>query len=191
MKKRYDDPKPGEKCNKLTVIREAQDRSYKGERQYICACTCGRICTVDRYDLVTKQRVSCGGCYGTNKAFDPILLDCYKNMIARCYNPQNPNYKNYGDRGIEVDPEWLDPINGFINFVIWSYANGFKPGLSLDRKDNNGNYGPSNCRWTINLIQQTNKRFKASNTGFQGIHRTKHGTYFASISVNNKTVGIG
>lgn len=38
-----------------------------------------------------------------------------------------------------------------------AYNNGYKPGLTIDRIDVNGNYEPSNCRWVTNQEQQFNR----------------------------------
>jgi hypothetical protein len=79
-------------------------------------------------------------------------------MKDRCYNPKSEVYKDYGDRGIAICDEWLDKENGYINFYNWSMKNGYQDDLTIDRINNNGNYEPSNCRWTTNQEQQYNKR---------------------------------
>lgn len=86
-------------------------------------------------------------------------------MIARCYYKKTPNYHRYGGRGITVCSEWRGE-NGFKNFLE---SMGLRPGkeYSLDRIDNNGNYEPSNCRWTTMKIQSNNqeKNIKITHRG--------------------------
>lgn len=73
-------------------------------------------------------------------------------MWQRCTNPRNPEYKNYGGRGIRVCRRW----EKFENF----YADmGMKPKRRfIDRRNNDGNYTPSNCRWATRMIQASNTR---------------------------------
>ena len=79
----------------------------------------------------------------------------YHAMLGRCYNQKNKDFKHYGGRGIKVCERWQGK-NGMENF----YADmGKKPdGKTLDRKDNNGNYEPSNCHWATWHDQVKNKR---------------------------------
>ena len=75
------------------------------------------------------------------------LYQKHKNMIYRCYNTNNDNFKYYGARGIGVCWEWLNNENGLQNFVSWALVHGYKPGLQIDRIDNDDDYSPKNCRF--------------------------------------------
>ena len=99
------------------------------------------------------------------------LYGIWQHMIQRCYNSNNRYYHNYGGRSINpitVCDDWRSPNikqghpengnPGFIAFYNWSISNGWQPGLSLDRIDNDGPYAPWNCRWTNMTVQQNNKR---------------------------------
>lgn len=83
------------------------------------------------------------------------LYKRWMSMRNRCNNPNHNGYHNYGGRGISVCAEWDD----FSAFVSWSEANGWEPGLVLDRTDVNGNYEPSNCRWITQKRNCNNTRF--------------------------------
>jgi len=74
-------------------------------------------------------------------------------MMDRCYNPENKNYRNYGGRGITVCDEWHDPSV----FIEWCQGN-YREGLEIDRRDNDGNYEPGNCRFVTRSENCLNKR---------------------------------
>ena len=63
-------------------------------------------------------------------------------MWSRCYNPNRKDYSRYGGRGITICDEWED----YKTFEKWMLDNGWKPGMSVDRIDNDKGYYPSNCR---------------------------------------------
>jgi hypothetical protein len=88
-------------------------------------------------------------------------------MIQRCENDNDSRFKDYSGRGITVCPEWHD----FETFYKWATANGWKPGLQIDRIDNDGPYAPWNCRWITRTENSRNKRTSHFIT-ISGIKRT-------------------
>ena len=86
--------------------------------------------------------------------YDKPWYSSYRSMMDRCYREKAANYPRYGGRGITVCDEWH-----YIDvFGRWAEANGYKPGLTLDRINPDGNYEPSNCRWATNKQQARNTR---------------------------------
>ena len=77
----------------------------------------------------------------------------WQNMKDRCRNPNHPQFKDYGGRGIQVCQRWLDNFQNFLADM------GEKPSnLSIDRIDNDGNYEPENCQWSPRRRQNRNTR---------------------------------
>lgn len=80
----------------------------------------------------------------------------YRAMLSRCTNPNRPNYKYYGGRGITVCQSWRESFVNFFNDM------GIKPdGYQLDRTNVNGNYEPGNCEWVTPKQNASNKRIPA------------------------------
>lgn len=83
------------------------------------------------------------------------LYQIWNAMRQRCENPKAISYKYYGEKGISVCEEWKE----FKNFCAWALNNGYTDYLTLDRKDSNGNYEPSNCKWATNKEQQNHTSY--------------------------------
>ncbi len=78
-------------------------------------------------------------------------------MKRRCiYDPNKEWFKHYAGRGIRVCERWKDKERGFQNFLE---DMGVRPeGMTLDRRDVDGNYEKSNCRWATPKQQHENRR---------------------------------
>ena len=84
------------------------------------------------------------------------LYGIWAAIKQRCTNPKRKAYKNYGLKGITMHPEWM---HNYSSFALW-ILNNIGPrsdGLTLDRKDNKGNYEPGNLKWSTRSEQETNK----------------------------------
>jgi len=148
----------GQKFGRLTVIERAEN-GKNGEPRWLCKCDCGNE-TIARGSFLKNGRVKSCGCIAREKIVitndkEKRLHRIWSAIKTRCYNKNAKSYKNYGGRGIKICDEWLD---NFTNFSKWSLQNGYKDYLSIDRIDVNGNYEPSNCKWSTDKEQANNKR---------------------------------
>lgn len=153
----------GQKFNRLLVIEPARTKS--GKFAWKCKCDCGNYTITQGTELKNGRTKSCG-CYAKDFARTKFtkhglsnnkLRFVFNSMHARCENPNNNQYHNYGNRGVVVCNEWKAP-DGFINFYNWAMSNGYAEGLQIDRIDNDGNYCPQNCRWVTPHENSLNKR---------------------------------
>lgn len=134
-----------------------------GERmqqsQWLCLCKCGNTCTIGIERLKKGRTCGCengrfvvGGRqvkHGESASREYFI---WRSMRARCHNPSNARYDDYGGRGISVDQKW----ESYESFLL---DMGRAPeGYSLDRKDVNGNYDLDNCKWATAVEQANNKR---------------------------------
>lgn len=91
----------------------------------------------------------------TPRVYRPKMREkwTWHGMLDRCHNPDAPNFKDYGARGISVCGRWRDSFEAFYEDM------GPKPaGHSIERVNFQGNYEPGNCRWATILDQNRNKR---------------------------------
>lgn len=103
-------------------------------------------------------------------------------MMDRCYRKKARNYPTYGGRGILVCDEWHD----IEAFEQWVKTSGFCAGLTIERKDVNGNYCPENCTWATLKEQANNRR----NTVFLELNGERHTMteWAAILGINRGTI---
>lgn len=132
-------------------------RSPNGTPLYECKCpSCGIVRLAD-YRKLGKRCLSCtlkerNTTHGLSRHPAYRLL---KNMQARCEYPSASHYEYYGGRGIAVCDEWR---NNPAEFVAWAEANGYAPGLEIDRKDADGPYAPWNCQFIAHAPNSRKRR---------------------------------
>lgn len=151
MAKKFEDL-TGRKYEWLTVIAYAGQDKH-GHNRWLCVCECGNYKIVCTGDLKSGKVKSCGCRHITHGGSNDLLYSTHWDMMARCYNPDFISYPYYGGKGIKVCDEW----HICTNFYKWAYANGYEPGLTLERLDNEGDYCPENCCWTTWEQQQNHK----------------------------------
>jgi hypothetical protein len=90
----------------------------------------------------------------------------WRSMVARCHDPNNRDYSNWGARGVVVCERWRSSFKAYLD------DNGIKPlDMTLDRIDNNGPYSPENCRWAT-ASEQTRNRRNTILKQYQGVELT-------------------
>lgn len=146
----------GKKYGILTVLSEIQTRNKNGHILYNVKCDCGKEKQILGASLRSGASRSCNKCSlltGSHGMWKSKEFSIWGSMKDRCYNKNNPRYKNYGERGIRVCDNWIASFKNFYNDM------GKKPSelYSLDRINNNGNYCKDNCRWVTAKVQAKNR----------------------------------
>ena len=156
----------GKRFGRLVVLEKVAPQIGPTGRKrtaYRCKCDCGNVVVVLRENVVSGRTGSCG-CYKHERGVEvntrhgetrTRLHNLWLSMKARCQNPNNKSYHNYGGRGVTVCDEWS---NSYESFRDWALANGYADNLSIDRLNNDMGYSPDNCRWVTFHQQQNNRR---------------------------------
>jgi len=145
------------KFGHLTVLEDSYVE--KRWRYWLCECVCGSKKYVMGSNLTNGSTQSCGckrrDMMSTHGDAGSRLWYMWCSMKARCNNVNNPEYKNYGHRGIFVCHDWSCDYSKFKEFAL---RNGYSGELTIDRVDNNDGYHPGNVRFVSMVVQNRNKR---------------------------------
>jgi len=161
----------GERFGRLVIIKRAADGTLPSGGQYVrwhARCDCGGKSVVSTAHLRAGETTSCG-CKRRDNKIGPYIKHgeggssksaeyrAWISMKNRCQNPRQARYADYGGRGIKVCLKWRRSFPAFLADM------GRKPSAkhTLDRKNNDGNYTPGNCRWATPEEQRKNQRRRA------------------------------
>ena len=143
----------GQRYGRFTVLSRAPD-APSGDRRWHVQCDCGSPPTIAfGANLRRGLSKSCGCGHAKKHGMSQSrLYRVWLSMRARCDNPKSTSFHNYGGRGIRVCEGWRD----FAAFVRDMGVPA--PGLTLERRDNDGPYSKANCVWAPRVVQNLNKR---------------------------------
>lgn len=145
----------GVKVGHLIVISEANREADKRKR-WLCKCLCGNTTILPTFQLTgSKPTKSCGHCEWHIKHSEAYVS--WMAMKQRCDDPNRKDFKYYGGRGITYDNKWIEFINFYLDMGDPPTDAITGERLSLDRKNNEGNYCKDNCKWSTRSEQQLNK----------------------------------
>jgi hypothetical protein len=152
----------GMRFGRLLVLSES-GRTRNAKITWKCLCDCGNETVAIGADMTCGKQVSCGCQRNEASSMNGKKLRIHglsftriastrKGMIQRCLNPRNKDYRKYGGRGIRVCVAIRNSPATILELL------GEKPeGMSVDRKNNDGNYSCGNCsecasnNWSMNI----------------------------------------
>jgi len=151
----------GDRYGRLVIVDAAPSRGH--HRRWVCRCDCGTVKAFDQGNLRAGASKSCGCIKREQNAEGSFSFThgmtgspeyrAWSGARTRCYNENADSYADYGGRGIVMCERWT-------SFEAFYEDMGSRPSAehSLDRRDVNGNYEPSNCRWATRAEQAQGRR---------------------------------
>lgn len=156
--------------------------------KWLCVCHCGRTFIRRAETLKRLPHILSCGClayptlHGGKRSTEYRI---WAEMIQRCTNPNHSRYQDYGGRGIYVCETWRQSFSAF-----YTDMKARPTGTSLDRIDNDGPYGPTNCRWATQKEQARNRRYiqKSSRLITYGAHTRTLSDWARHIGIKTVTL---
>lgn len=142
----------GNKYNMLTAIRFLEVRNKRTYWEFVCDCGNKHIACIS--DVKKGHTSSCGCFFKENSK--QVIKRTIKKRFPNGENPFRKElrkvkngivYRCKHSKKINICSSWADKDCGLDNFYNWALENGYKKGLMIIRKDNNGDFEPNNCYW--------------------------------------------
>lgn len=158
----------GTKYGDWTIL---EFRPRPKEKYYLVRCKCGLEKEVSKSSLANGKSKSCnkGSCKKSMSTHGLTGSRLYSIWCGIKNRLKNPTGANSCYVGITLCEEW----NDFQVFHDWAMMNGYTEYLSIDRKDRDGDYTPTNCRWVDNVVQSQNRSKRTSKQLPKGVYESK------------------
>jgi hypothetical protein len=161
----------GKRFGRLLVLERAPGKRRWKQTAFWCQCDCGsKVVAIRAVSLVHGQTTSCGclrrevtrklkTTHGHTIGGKPSsLYQRYLKMKQRCYNENDPEFANYGGRGIGVCERWRESFEAYAADIARFMGPRPSSRHTIDRINNDGPYCPTNVHWATPAQQNRNKR---------------------------------
>lgn len=147
----------GSRFGRLRVIAFA-GLNHKKSSMWECLCDCG-VTAICKGGFLKRGATKSCGCIRRERVFKHGMSktpfqQIWSNMLKRCFNPSDKDYKHYGMRGI-TPCESIKKSPKTLQSILSHRPNG----LTLDRINNNEGYHCGACVECLEMGWQMNLRW--------------------------------
>ena len=173
-------------------MKKPTENYYKKVRMALFQCTLCKKPFEAVVSVKAKNQAYCKNCNGTCLKKDNRTHPLYRiwaDTKSKIKSTKGDRHISYLDKNITMCEEWTNSFEAFFEWALPLW----KEGTSIDRINNDGNYEPSNCRFTTRSIQSANTRvLKSNNTsGYRGVFKVHDNLWWANVKFEYNSYRIG